>query len=306
VATSNWRKISDAPRGIGPLLLRSLLAAAAFALTASIVPANAQSPQPVYGNFSAGSNYVAVSGGTIGVPCCSVSPTIQFVPLLGVNQGGTGLQNLPQNSLLVGQADGLTGPMQAISPGSGGVLIDQGPGKIPAFKNIYGAININPAGFATLTGASGISGCLTIQSYGGAGDNATDNAPPPRSALTALSANGGCVYFSPGNYKFFSRVSVTVGSAPSSFKMIGSGMNNTILYWPNANGGLQAVLSSPGSNVEFGDFSCTTGQTGGGNCIEVDQSSQLAQLSRSTFYNFDIRGDNNSALEAPITGTSAS
>ena len=88
MATSNWRKISDAPRGIGPLLLRSLLAAAAFALTASIVPANAQSPQPVYGNFSAGSNYVAVSGGTIGVPCCSVSPTIQFVPLLGVNQGG--------------------------------------------------------------------------------------------------------------------------------------------------------------------------------------------------------------------------
>jgi hypothetical protein len=130
-------------------------AALAFGMMASPFAAFAQSPSPMFGQSAPGGS-VAVYGSPVGVPCCSVSPGIVGQPFLGVNQGGTGVQTLPANSLLLGQ--GGTLPMGAITPSSPGqVLMDQGPGLNPQFRSIFGAININAQGQATLTGGGGPS-----------------------------------------------------------------------------------------------------------------------------------------------------
>jgi hypothetical protein len=109
-------------------------------------PAFAQTPVPVLGQLAPGSS-VAVYGSPSGS-----SPSIVGQPFLGVNQGGTGVQTLPANSLLLGKGGTLA--MGAITPSSPGqVLIDQGPGVDPQFRPISGAININSGGVATLTGS---------------------------------------------------------------------------------------------------------------------------------------------------------
>jgi hypothetical protein len=124
---------------------------AALAQLGSISSAIAQFA-PVLGADAPGLS-VAIYGNSNGV-----QRTIVGQPFLGVNQGGTGLQALPANGLLIGQGFGPTGPLPvgAITPFSpGGFLIDQGPGQNPQFRHIYGAINVNADGFATLTGDAG-------------------------------------------------------------------------------------------------------------------------------------------------------
>jgi hypothetical protein len=132
------------------------IAALAIALVAGMSLAIAQtaSPRflPVYGISSPLSSVALFSD-----PCCSAVPSgspnvgIYGVPFLGVAQGGTGTQNPPANSLLIGR--GPNSPIGAVTPSSPGqVLIDQGSGLDPQFRPISGAINIDHQGIASLTG----------------------------------------------------------------------------------------------------------------------------------------------------------
>jgi hypothetical protein len=158
---SNWHRIVAA-------------AALAFGMLAPTFAAFAQNVEPVFGQSDAPGLSVAVFGSPHFVPCCSVSPTIVGQPFLGVNQGGTGLQSLPANSLLLGQGGTLpVGAITANSPGQ--VLIDQGPGVNPQFRPISGAVNINSQGIATLTGGSGgVRNVNTSAPLGGGGPLSAD------------------------------------------------------------------------------------------------------------------------------------
>jgi hypothetical protein len=155
----------------------------ALALSAGLAPAFAQTPVPVFGTGATGLS-VAVFSSPF-----NASPTIVGQPFLGVNQGGTGVQTLPANSLLLGK--GGTLPMGAITPFSPGqVLIDQGPGVDPQFRPISGAININSSGVATLTGGSGgARNVNTSAPLGGGGPLSADLTLT--CATCATTTNGG-------------------------------------------------------------------------------------------------------------------
>jgi len=199
----NWRRIAA-------------VAALAFSMLAPTGQAFAQFA-PVLGADAPGLS-VAVYGSSNGV-----QRTIVGQPFLGVNQGGTGVQSLPASSLLLGQGFGPTGalPVGAITPSSPGqVLMDQGPGKDPKFRSIFGAINIDANGQASLTAASvetftqtGAGAvartvqsklsetAISVKDFGAFCDGVTDDTTKIQAAITAAQQAGSpsaSVYFPPG------------------------------------------------------------------------------------------------------------
>lgn len=135
--------------------------------------------------------------------------------------------------------------------------------------------------------------CLNIMIFGGAGDNSTDNVTPLNNALAALGGTGGCIEFPAGKFKFNSRVSYNFSATPFGVSLVGAGSASTILYWPNTTGGIQFNYSSPGNSVAMSDLALTTGIAGGGNAIELNQTTALQEFAASKFENIFFRGDDN-------------
>lgn len=113
--------------------------------------------------------------------------------------------------------------------------------------------------------------CLNIESsaLGGAGDNATDNAPALTAALAALPAAGGCIYFPPGKFKFNSAISYSYPTGMFSITIKGAGAGATILYWPNASGGMEFTWNGQENSIHVQDMAITTGQTSGGTALSL-------------------------------------
>jgi hypothetical protein len=138
---------------------------------------------------------VAVFGSPVGAPnapCPGLCPTIVGQPFLGASQGGTGVQSLPANSLLLGQ--GGTLPVGAITPSSAGrLLMDMGPGVDPQFMSLFGAINVATTGQVTLTGAG--AGTVTTAGTGLSlsGSGSTLNLALTNATLQANPSSGGTV-----------------------------------------------------------------------------------------------------------------
>ena len=167
----------------------SLAIFTAFALLGSISSAFAQLA-PVLANPSATPGLsIAVFGSPVGSPNarCGLCPTIVGQPFLGVNQGGTGVQSLPANSLLLGH--GGTLPVGAITPSSAGrLLMDMGPGVDPQFISLFGAISVAPTGQVTLTSSGTVTTAGTGLSL--SGDGSTLNLALTNATLQANPAAG--------------------------------------------------------------------------------------------------------------------
>jgi parallel beta-helix repeat protein len=214
VSKSNWHR------------LRSIVAAAAlaFGMLAPTFAAFAQF-QPVVG-FGAGGS-LAIFGSQVSspnAPCRGPCSSIVGVPFLGTNLGGTGVQSLPANSLLIGQGFGPTGalPVGAITPSSAGrLLMDMGPGVDPQFVSLFGAISIAPTGQVTLTGGGGGGGGggsaaderIWVSTAGNDSNPGTSPGLPKLTLQAAVNAAnpGGIVYVGAGTYTLSSSLAMQPG-----------------------------------------------------------------------------------------------
>lgn len=105
-----------------------------------------------------------------------------------------------------------------------------------------------------------LAGCPLITTYGGKGDGIVDNTSAMNQAL-AVNPGSACVSFPPGKFKFLSAISRTVTTATENISIVGSGMNNTVLTWPNAVGtAITLTEIGNGNSVHVRDLTMTTGQ----------------------------------------------
>jgi hypothetical protein len=135
---------------------------------------------------------------------------------------------------------------------------------------------------------------LSITDFGGAGDNATDNAAPLNRALAALTGAGGCIYFPPGKYRFNSAVTFNMPPGIFSVSVTGAGQDATVLMWPNAGGGVTFNYAGAASSVHLRDLSITTGVAGGGNGITLNMNASVVNVgvaATSDVYRVTVRGD---------------
>lgn len=149
----------------------------------------------------------------------------------------------------------------------------------------------NTTNVATTAFVNRALSCLNITSYGGVGDNSTDNVAALNAAIAALTGTGGCIYFPAGTYSFSAGVTATLANAISSLTIAGSGQDSTILTWPAGAGGITVNYQSAYNGVHFRDITFSTGTTNGGNAIKLNASSSLAGIPATTdLYGVTIRG----------------
>jgi hypothetical protein len=114
--------------------------------------------------------------------------------------------------------------------------------------------------------------CESFVNFGGVGDGSTANDSAWAAAVVAL-ANGGCLYFPGGKYRFASTMRFAYPSSGLvSLTLIGAGADASILYWPNAGGGIALSMSTCQSSLHVRDLSLTTGVADGGAGLQIAQS----------------------------------
>lgn len=132
--------------------------------------------------------------------------------------------------------------------------------------------NLTVTGSTTLAKAPSISGdCLNILSYGGSGNNSTDNTGPLNNLLAASSGGRICAYFPPGKYKFSSNVSYTLATANASIIIKGDGADVTELTWAGTDG-ISINYTSPFNSVHIRDLTFTTSGVNAGTALKLNQT----------------------------------
>src|SRR5262249_12669485 len=117
--------------------------------------------------------------------------------------------------------------------------------------------------------------CLTLETYGGAGNGTTDNSAAYGSAMSAIGTSNGCISFGPGTYRFNSNGLSKTLAAGQAMTLRGAGAESTILLFPNAGDGLSFTYTNSGQAFVFGsaltvsDMSFTTAQAPGGSAVTV-------------------------------------
>lgn len=106
----------------------------------------------------------------------------------------------------------------------------------------------------------------------------SDSSAALLAAFNALSIAGGALFgageirFSPGVYKFNSLVTLTLPSAFSKLRIVGSGSASTTLFWPNATGGILVDVGASGgitTGVEVSGILFLAATTNAGSAIKV-------------------------------------
>lgn len=77
------------------------------------------------------------------------------------------------------------------------------------------------------------------------------------------------IQFPAGTFMFSTGANKSLSSSGGSFFIQGAGLDNTILYWPNASGGLGFIYNSFFNAVTLSNLTLSTGQVGGGNAINL-------------------------------------
>ncbi|HXW14663.1 MAG TPA: hypothetical protein VEN79_09160, partial [Terriglobia bacterium] len=140
-------------------------------------------------------------------------------------------------------------------------------------------------------GASPTSTCPNIEAYGGS-TSSLDNSAALTAALNASPGDGRCVCFPPGRFSFASKFKFVLPSGNASVTLAGAGADVTQLYWP-AGGGLTIDYVGSENSVHIRDLSFTTGTTGVGNAIVLDQMQGnigTQDNALSDLFNVTIRG----------------
>lgn len=178
-----------------------------------------------------------------------------------------------QNSLLGLGANGLTPTCTGISSITTGIV---GPGSTTSGDMVTwastngSAVGDGPLGSGVLSALSHginttggiatvpVANCQRIEAFGG-GTGVSDNGVPLNSALSSLSAAGGCIQFGPGIYNFTTAVSYTFQNGPASLAVVGAGQEGTILAWASPTTAITINYASPRNSFHFRDLSVTTG-----------------------------------------------
>lgn len=114
--------------------------------------------------------------------------------------------------------------------------------------------------------------CANIIQYGGS-TLSTDNTAALAAAIAAiLPTPGGCVYFPAGKYAFATDQVITIAAGLRSLSLVGDGPDASILYWPNASGGMTISESACENSFHVRFLTFTTGQANGGNALVIQQA----------------------------------
>lgn len=138
----------------------------------------------------------------------------------------------------------------------------------------------------------GGNGCYQLESYGGAADGTTDNVSAWNSLKTAMGANGGCISFGPGTYKFTSAIGYTLASGTYTVNISGGGSGVSNLLFTNAGGGLTVSWPNNQSTAHVRGLTFMTSQTSSsGTALTLSYTGGVAQtISQSTVDDVSFRG----------------
>lgn len=116
--------------------------------------------------------------------------------------------------------------------------------------------------------------CANIASYGGKGDNSTDNVGPYNAAI----AGNKCIYFPAGKYVFSGAPNAwTTTTALNSVAIVGDGADVTELTFPATGTAFTINLASARHSFHLRNFSITTGTNGasGGFAFNITQNGSI-------------------------------
>lgn len=114
--------------------------------------------------------------------------------------------------------------------------------------------------------------CAVITSFGGVGDNATDNTAALNAALLANPGKT-CVQFPAGKFKFLSAISFTFSADRQGISLFGAGPDLTELTWPNAVGtALTINLVGFTDTFHIHDLTFSTGTTNVDTGLAINQT----------------------------------
>jgi hypothetical protein len=109
------------------------------------------------------------------------------------------------------------------------------------------------------------------------------------SAFNSAIAANPSVEFPVGKFRFNSALSYTLANALASVSIRGQGQGNTILFWPNAAGGLSINFINALNTAHVRDLTFTTGQAGGGTALTYTSTAHTQGI--SDIYRVEFRGD---------------
>jgi hypothetical protein len=105
----------------------------------------------------------------------------------------------------------------------------------------------------------------------------------------AIAVNGS-LEFPAGKFRFDGALSYTIPNGVASVSISGQGRDVTILFWPNAGGGLTINYQSPDNTAHVSDLSFTTGVAAGGTGLALI-SDATQGIAVSDVYRVTFRGD---------------
>lgn len=137
--------------------------------------------------------------------------------------------------------------------------------------------------------------CLNILSYGGVGNNSTDNTTALNNLFAAASGGTVCAYFPPGKYKFSANVAYSFTNANASITIKGAGADLTELTW-NGTDGITINYAGPFNSAHVRDMTLTTSGVNAGAGLRLKQTiasygnpanSAVSDISGATFRGAD-------------------
>jgi len=221
-------------------------------------------------NIAAWDNTVGTLLKDSGIPYTSVttgpgSATVNHVVTWN-NVGGTLLKDsgIPSASLVTG-------------PGSATV------GHIATWNNVGGTLL---ADGGILDGFS--VGCVNIETFGGAGNNSTDNLTPWNNAVASFGSNDVCIQFGVGTYRFSAVASATPGTS-ANIKVRGVGKNISHLLWFNNTAGMTLNTGNEMA-VEVDGLDFTTSVANSNAALTINSSDCTGSKYSSHFHDLAFRG----------------
>ena len=263
------------------------------------------------GNMAAGA-YFFVTEGTVNTAAAWVFTTTGAITI-----GTTSLTFSLFSGSGGGSPGGSNGQVQYNNSGTfGGLTNTQLTALIQPFSpSLPGAVPASGGGTASFLRADGTwadPSCTPVA--GAVGDGSTDNAAALNAALAALPANGGCLYFPRGKYKFNSQISYSIsgGATPFHLRIAGDGPDATTLYWPGSHG-LVITYNSDTHSVSLANMAITTGNGGTYTGLQLVSSTCLTGglIVPTYIQNVSFRGDDfgtsdywaEDAIIAGVSGT---
>jgi hypothetical protein len=171
----------------------------------------------------------------------------------------------------------------ACTVGGGGGTVNAGTkGQIAAYNASTNAVVGVPAQ------------CTPIETFAGAGDNATDNVAPFNNLVAAFGSHGGCVGLSSGIYQLSAALTVTYPTTvPYVVSVKGAGQDLSILNWAAAptGAGLALATNKAGHALHLSDLSFRVGVAAPSSAaFSVRNSTALGAILNSTINNVSFLG----------------